>query len=175
MSDIKMWRYALPTVKGEGWGIFLLDSTGMFAAFTDYGNYCYKWTHHGKADFRIFLLGIEKSASYVCEKLGGRRDRFMPKETVQNIKERVIEYRRDGSLTKERAREEWDLVESIDFDDPRGMYDWVNDSKLSEAYEYLVYDFDADLKCFVKNLLPRLSRAIEADLIAEGVLEQKAG
>ena len=58
-SDVKVWRYSFPSIKGEGWAIFFLDETGCFAALSDYGDWSYRWNQRGlpeKLTFRHFLL-----------------------------------------------------------------------------------------------------------------------
>ncbi|ARF67055.1 hypothetical protein B7C51_19310 [Paenibacillus larvae subsp. pulvifaciens] len=56
-------------IDGEGWGIFILDETGMFAAVTDYGNCAYKWPHSGCEDFRHFFAQERTNWGY----FGGSR------------------------------------------------------------------------------------------------------
>lgn len=53
---LTVWQYDLPSEEGSGWGTFLLRSDGYFSCVTDYGNYAFRWLHHGEADFRLFWL-----------------------------------------------------------------------------------------------------------------------
>jgi hypothetical protein len=88
-TQIKFWRYYLPNIDGEGWGIFLLDSTGFFSAVTDYGNCAYR---NGTKDFREFMKG---SSSYYINKLFGEGTEYQGDQTVEKIKRYIIELRRE--------------------------------------------------------------------------------
>ncbi|MHB1418700.1 MAG: hypothetical protein ACYCX4_03810, partial [Bacillota bacterium] len=112
-EDIQIWRYYIPSEDGlEGWGIFLLDSTGMFAAVTDYGNYAFRWAYHGEKDFRKFVIGLKNDPGYLLGKVLPNGKVYDGEETIKNIKETIIDVRRDGSWSKEQARKEWDLLDS---------------------------------------------------------------
>lgn len=50
------------------------------------------------------------SEDYLCEKF--LRKEFVPEVAERRFKEEILHYRRDGSLTKEKAREGWDGIES---------------------------------------------------------------
>lgn len=113
MADVQIWRYVVEPKNNEGWGIFLLDSTGMFCAYTDYGNYCYKWTYHGCKDFRSFVLQIchKGESDYVLGKLVGPNNKeYCAEGTLQNIKEAICEQRHQNRLTKAAARTEFDRL-----------------------------------------------------------------
>lgn len=58
MSNATLRRYALPSVKGEGWAIIVIGSDGYFSTVSDWGNYAYLWTHPG-CEFRHFLAGLD--------------------------------------------------------------------------------------------------------------------
>lgn len=172
MTEIKFWRYALPSVDGvSGWGIFLMDSTGMFSCVTDYGNYAFKWTHHGMKDFREFF--IDRSFDYHVKKLfsetGGSKE-FRPEETVERIKEYILEHRRDGYYTEEQARKEWDLVESVDWDVGEiSKHEWYEQTSIQDGYEYFTYDYPARVKALRDKLFPRFSEMMKLELEKEKV------
>src|SRR5690554_3259696 len=115
-DEVKFWRYYIPSIDGiEGWGVFILDSTGMFAAVTDYGNFVYMWPlkYTGCDDIREFFK--HRDAYYVlgkCAPSNGRE--YQGDKTEQNIRETIIRLRRDHSFTEEQARKEWDLLEEVD-------------------------------------------------------------
>lgn len=54
--SLTVWQYDFHSVNGEGWGTFILRSDGYFSAVTDFGNFAYRWIHHGHEDFRSFWL-----------------------------------------------------------------------------------------------------------------------
>ncbi len=167
MSEkIQYWRYEIPSIDGEGWGIFLLDSTGLFSCVTDYGNYSFRWTHHGMDDFRKFF--DRNSYGYILNKLHlgcGKTQELDAEATLKNIVKYILEARRDGSIDEDFARSEYDHVWSCynDYDD--GMFDpWYYGTEIDDAYEYRCLDYSPDDKALRDNLLPRLTEAIQKDL-----------
>lgn len=161
MSDIKTWRYVLPNIDSEGWGVVLLDSTGFFAAVSDYGNYAHGWWDSGKKDFREFFLQAEKDANYFLAKLS-RDSEFDADTTVQLIKEYILSHRRERRLLQEEARLEWERADELLADyDERG---WCESTRINYAGEFLRYTFPASAKAFVYQLLPRLAAAIAEEL-----------
>lgn len=171
MSEVKFWRYTIPSIDGEGWGIFLLDSTGMFAAVTDYGNYAYMWPlrHTGCDDFREFFK--HRDAYYVLGKCAPSRGReYQGDETGRYIRKEILRMRREDILNEEDARKEWGLLEDIDFDYAEGFGVWYEQTELSDAHEYARYDFSAQEKAFANELFPRFCDAVIEDLAKEADL-----
>ena len=109
-DDIRLWRYHVPSVNGEGWGIFVIGSDGYFSCVTDHGNYAYLWTHHGFDDFRKFLLRAVEDRDYFVTKLGHGKVYDGP-ETEKALKEAVAENLRDGTWTAEEVEEELELID----------------------------------------------------------------
>ncbi|MHB0944603.1 hypothetical protein ACYCSU_23940 [Paenibacillus sp. ALE1] len=168
-ADIKFWRYYIPSIDGlEGWGVFLLDSTGMFAAVTDYGNYAYMWPieHTGVEDFRDFFK--HRDAYYVLGKCAPSRKReYQGEETRKLIRERIIEARREGYISEEEARKEWDLTEDHDLDYAEGFGAWYENTNLCDAHEYAVYGYTSEEKAFADKLFPRFCDAVAKELATE--------
>ena len=170
MSDIQMWRYTLPTIdRIEGWGIFLMDSTGIFAAVTDYGNYAYSWSHYGEKDFREFIIGLEKSPSYLLGKVARHEYKYDGEETLKFIKKHILEYRRDANVTREEARKEWDLLEEYELEYEYGFNQWYESTSLDDAHEFYHESYSASAIGFAKKLIPRLAELLRAELDKEGV------
>lgn len=165
MSEIQMWRYDLPPVNGEGWGIFLLDSTGMFAAVTDYGNYAYCWTHHGETDFRKFVIDLEKSPGYLLGKVARHAYSYDGEKSLDLIKENILELRKDGSLTKEDARKEWDLLDDYEFESECNFGQWLDKTSLGDAWEYYRESYSVSACAFAKELIPRLATVLREGLL----------
>lgn len=165
-GDVKVWRYSIPPINGQGWGIFLLDSTGMFAAVTDYGNCAFKWSHHGCKDFREFIAKIkpEKHNEYYIKKLFGGKDTFDGERTVKEIKRHILETRHMGDYSKEFARKEWELVEYYSDMCDVGFYNWCEQTNISDAHEFSNYDYSLNLKLFGSELLPRLAVLLREEL-----------
>ncbi|MCM3294238.1 hypothetical protein M3661_29565 [Paenibacillus sp. MER 180] len=168
MGEVKFWRYYIPPVDSiEGWGVFVLDSTGVFAAVTDYGNVAYKWTHHAEEDFRhFFAKGV--SGGYLLQKLFYEHKRYDGDATLRDVKEYIIDCRRDGSYSREKAREEWDLLSYYDdLDNDASFVRWYDHTSLSDAGEFYNTSYPASAKAFVNKLIPRLSEAIREELAME--------
>jgi hypothetical protein len=170
-EDIKIWRYQIPGEDGHcfGWGIFLLDSTGMFAAVTDYGNYASRWTHTGRDDFREFVIrDLAKSPGYLLGKVAKRV--HDGEATLNGVKEYILECRRDGEWSKEEAREEWDLLAECDgLDSIPACTRWYDSTKISDPGEFMSESYDTDAWAFAKVLMPRLAEVLKQELeIAEG-------
>jgi hypothetical protein len=161
-EDIKIWRYCIPTEDGlSGWGIFLLDSTGMFAAVTDYGNYAFKWSNWGPGDFRKFVIGL--SPGYLLGKVA--KVEHDGEATLKSVKEYILECRRDGEWSKEEAREEWDLLAECDgLDSIPACTRWYDATKISDAGEFMSEGYDMDARMFAEKLMPRLAEALKQEL-----------
>jgi hypothetical protein len=166
-SVIKVWRYTLPPIKGEGWGVFLLDSTGMFSAFTDFGNYVYKWTHHESDDFREEVVSMAKSHDYVLSKIS-HKDRIDNEATYNLIKAHLLSSRREDYLTRDEARKEWQLLHEAYEEGSFVVSDWYEKTIFDDAHEYLIRTYPPNAKMFVEKLLPRLAEEIEKELKADG-------
>jgi hypothetical protein len=171
-EDIKFWRYSIPPVdRIEGWGIFILDSTGMFAAVTDYGNYAYMWDHYGKRDFREFVAGLAKSPYYILEKIAIKE--YSGDKTIKRIKEDILDCRRDGSYSKEFARKEWDLIKDIgDMDNVYGFKEWYDRTHIQDTAEFYGEDWKPCAKAFATKLMPRLAEVLKAELVKEAVIQE---
>lgn len=73
-SEVKLRRYKIPSVKGEGWAVVVIGSDGYFSAVSDCGNYAHLWSHHGCADFRQFLIRAVEDWEYFARKLSNEHD-----------------------------------------------------------------------------------------------------
>lgn len=172
--SVTTWRYVLPSLpKGEdSWSIVFVDSTGCVAVLSDYGDWCYRWVtkHCGFDDFRKFL--VQADWGYVAMKLGlGREDAlrvYDGEATRKNIRRRIREARRDGSLSKKQARDEWELAGSdIEDNGLVGFHEWYQHTKFSDAYECAVYRMSHGLHHWVTVSFPRLKEVLRAELAAE--------
>lgn len=165
---VTTWRYHLPNDQSlEGWAICFLDSTGCFSVLSDWGNYGYRWSANGwgPGDFRAFFVRCDDS--YVIRKIA-RSDEYKPAETLLRVKRRILEGRRSGGWTRERAREEWDILDGYeDLHRPEDFARWYDHTKIDCAYDLAVYDFSGQAQAFMKRVMPRLRERIRADLAAE--------
>ena len=167
-EPVTLWRYVMPPEPQDrfsGWGFFLLDSAGMMACVTDYGNYAHKWDAIGDRDFRSFLCGCEQD--YLAGKLDSSMH-YNGDATRKEIRRTICELRREAQLTRDVARTEWDLVDEYD-----GVYsevdfaDWHRNTTFSDAYELAVYRSSASIVAFCERLWPRLVVLLKEQLKKE--------
>ena len=166
----QLWRYSIPSEKGEGWAVFVIGSDGYFSACSDYGNYAFWWSHHGSNDFRSFLLRAKESPDYFESKLSNGASEFSPEKTEARIKELILERRRSGWLDKDEAREEWDRFSGLysDFE----FQDNCARSTIDDLHELAVYETPCQVAQFVRNCMARLIPLLKADLEKqESILE----
>lgn len=166
-KPIQLWRYAFPSRKGEGWAIFVLGSDGYFSVVSDFGNYSYIWSSIGCDDFREFLLEIE--SGYLLGKIS-RQTEWQGEEVLKSVKQYILEHRRDGSYTREEAREEWDLLQEVnDFYAEGDFQEWYfhSGSKIQDAYEFSRKDYPTEARNFCTQVMPRLREVLKAELAAE--------
>jgi len=167
MSEPTLYRYAFPNVKHEGWAVFLLDSFGMLSVASDFGNYVYHWPRDGWGpyDFRKFLLQIDNG--YLIGKLDGGRSRIRGDKTKQRIKEEICRLRRDLSLGKDEARDEWDHLQYHDFEDDSDFTVWHGETKLEAAWELCCHGPEPRLVAFAEKVWPRLRERLREALAEE--------
>ncbi len=164
MTDITLRRYHLGTEDGlSGWGTFVIGSDGYFSAVTDYGNYAFAWRNTGRPDFRMFLTEI--GPDYLASKIRPGPMEFDGEATTKAIREYIIEVRRDGNITAELAREEWNhagwMVHENDF------RDWMEATTFQDAHEFSCERQPADVSAFCKRLFPRFKEVLLAELASE--------
>lgn len=169
VAAVRLWRYTLPPEKYEGWATIVLGSDGFFAAVTDFGNYAYRWMHHGCSDFREFVVGLVGSDDYLLGKIARHEYRFDGEATGRGIRQHICETRRCGSFTKEKAREEWDLVDRCDIEGGGEIayHEWYLNTDIQDAYEYRSESYSWDARNFASKIMPRLAAILKAELAAE--------
>lgn len=161
----KVWRYAIPNNKYEGWAVLFIDEAGCFSILSDYGNWAYRWNARGLPDgvtFRQFFLECEDE--YLQRKLAPEKV-YDRDSTYATIREEIIRLRRRKELTAAEAASEWELP-----DDYEGLYDewnaqqWCAATALSEPGEFICYKTDPQIVAFFEKSMPKLRELIRADL-----------
>lgn len=181
VEDVKVWRIVLNSVRTNvvwgGWGVFLLDSTGMFTVVSDYGNYAYWWSHFGTADFREFVCGLVDS-EYTIKKLNPTRV-YDGDATFQEVKKAILELRRGSPkrFKKQWASETWDDLHHY-YDKLQTDHDfsrWLDaDHRIDDAYELRCTRPESDVTAFVTYLLPRLQEYLRNMLQEEKLVQAEA-
>ncbi|GAB6989594.1 hypothetical protein [Paenibacillus pini] len=166
---VKFWRYYIPSVDGvEGWGVFLLDSTGMFAAVTDYGNFAYMWPikHTGCDDFREFFK--HRDAYYVLGKCApSNGQEYQGERTEEELRKTILRMRREDTFTEEDARKEWDLLNEVDLEYREGFHEWYQGTEFIDAHEHMVFDYTVSERAFADILFPKFCEAVANELKSE--------
>jgi len=124
-----MTAATLPVVLMDGCDIYrigkeaiitLQPASGYIAVacpWHDELNGCHWWAHRGDRSLADFLLTLNRS--YVVGKLFNceQVEEFDREQTVSDIKRWIIERRRSGDLTAQKARDAWDEacgIETVD-------------------------------------------------------------
>jgi hypothetical protein len=174
----KVYEYRLRNPRGAWVADVIMRSDGYFSTVSDYGNYAYWWGSPG-GEFRAFVAQLERQSDYVCSKLARRAEWYDAEGTLKAIKQHILTYRREGSMTKERAAEEWDiLVEVCGGFASRGMRDvsemdqhqfhqWYERTQIGDAHEFMRYDYRPDVRGFCEHVMPLLATAIREELAKE--------
>ncbi len=159
-------RYNIRNEVGSWLGMFLVTHDGAVTTISDYGNYSYWWGSTGMSDIREFLIKI--SVDYMLGKMAPQSE-FDGEAAKKFIKEHILDLRRAGDLTKEEAREEWDLIENADFYDAHGFgyHDWCNSSSIEGRYEFYQSDTPKQAKLFAERVWPYFIAALKKELLDE--------
>lgn len=165
MADIQYWRYTIrPDDRSLGWCVCIIASDGIVSVISDYGNWNYWWTHIGVPDIRQFFSGLDHD--YLMRKFDPEQHVDLD-ATLVAVKRRILELRRSGELTKDGAREEWDIAENELSANPveadAAVDRWARETKLEEYWEIIQTDFESGLRWFIKKQWPLLKEAVRAD------------
>jgi hypothetical protein len=172
-APTKRWRYFVSDPTKQSWGaVVYIDSSGVFASFSDYGTYGYRWTHPGCDDLREFFVRSGGDWDYYLHKLAPDR-RFDVDGTRAAIRDRVCRLRRERRLDKHKAREEWELT---GFSNEAEAYaHWFSETHLEDPSDLSRTQYNQQAVMFCKTILPELAKMIEAELAAERALTASVG
>ncbi len=156
-------RYDLRTEERAWLARVVISDDGYFSTVSDYGNYAFWWAH-AEMEFRTFLCQLEPD--YLCSKIAPGRV-YYGHETEKNVRRAILDARRRMSISKEDAREEWDLVGEVDLSAAEGFTLWYQDTKLPDAYELSSYGTEPQAVAFAERVWPALRAALQAEMAAE--------
>lgn len=169
-KPIEFWRYNFAS-RAEthayfAWAILFLDETGCFSVLSDYGNFGFRWTAGGwgKNDFRDFIAKV--GDDYLLSKLTqGVPPEYDSESTIEGIKEFIVSQRRQACIEKEKARNEWDLLEKCDdLRTERDFESWAKQTTFSDEWEFMITQRPQQARAFMKFCWPGLKALIDADL-----------
>ncbi|MDU2064395.1 MAG: hypothetical protein E6713_06085 [Sporomusaceae bacterium] len=147
---------------GHGdWAIFTIEENGgLFNCHSSYGAYNYSWPKRGRKSFKHFLIEIARDAEgYLLNKVSDRNSVMFDK-TIAKWKKEILDWRKQGSISKEQARQAFDDIEHIDEGSSDYLYSQMHSSSLSnicpDAWEVFSVetDYPHDAKVFATEIMP---------------------
>jgi len=112
------------------WAIFTIDENGgLFNCHSSFGDYSYSWPSHGRKTFKHFLIEITRDYDYLLNKVSDK-SYFDFDKTITEWKGKVIEWRKELSISKDQAREAFDAINDLE----DGMSADYTYSRLIESY-----------------------------------------
>ncbi len=165
MKKLKVWQYTLPPLRGEGWAIIILREDGYFSTVSDFGNYAYLWTSTGCKDFREFLLTADRDWHYFAKKLNPKTH-VDNRESIKNLLEELFRRRRQRKISKEDARNIFEIIGTYDEDWEGLLRDQDTDltREFPETWNYTITSLDSDVIGFCQKILPRLNVILRKQL-----------
>jgi len=170
----------------SGWVIFTIcDETGELSVQSDWGCWGHRWNieHLGNgATLTEFIRDRDpEHADYLANKLSYSMPsdaRRLPDEegTEKAIRDRILELRRDGSVTAEDAREAWDDVEMLMMEYSEGgpsVAYWAMPESIFKVLGSDIYEHYFALKeapCLTilrENLLPLLITELQSEQVEQ--------
>lgn len=166
-KPVQHWRYSIPVEKEDGfsgWAVVFMDENGCFSVVSDYGDYGHHWPRNGFApqDFRAFILQCD--GDYIRRKIAPQLE-YWGEGTLKEVRSTICRMRREGLLTRDRARKEWGLLAR--HDNLYSEYDfvfWGQETTLGNISEISRRRPSAQVTAFIERTLPRLKELLRADL-----------
>lgn len=104
------------------------DGGGTIDIQSDYGSYAYGWRHTGRKNFLEFLLKL--NFHYFmgkCRMQDGGGYTFDSEASVNEIYSTILRWRKENGLSKEKARELWNLMKASELDSVLSIQDVYED------------------------------------------------
>ena len=145
---------------------------GTLAIVSDWGNYSHMWNSTGLPSLKHFLATCH--SDYIVMKLGYEKGRefshqFKSEKTLVNFKKRILEDRRDDRLSREEARDLWEILIDWSPDDNDQSWYWTMPKELSKQYpdpfEWgFEYGPSPRYQFLVDHLVPFFQRYLQREL-----------
>ncbi len=145
------------------WARIWITDDGCISILSDHGNYGY-WFGQPGCEFRKFLC--ECDDDYLGKKFSGGRREFDLEDSVKHIRYMIRTWRRDGSIDKTTAAQEWELARDLDAVNITPEQ-WYFQTGFSDASEMLLYRVPIQLQMFLKHLWPLFIEQLRAELVSE--------
>ena len=159
------------------WAELLWRPSGRVIIISDYGNWSYYWGHRGSKSTAAFL--VELDIHYMGKKmLGAELEEFSLDSTFKRICEGILSARYSGDLSKDNARNEWELAQELDEGDI-SFEGWGLSSEFfrEDWYEYSCKEMVSEWTNFwdrlwVPLILPELNKELnreQADIVRDAI------
>ncbi|MBU2701132.1 hypothetical protein Ga0466249_002246 [Sporomusaceae bacterium BoRhaA] len=166
-------RYDIRFNRGE-WAIFTIDENGgLFNCHSSYGDYAYSWPNHGRKTFKHFLIELERDYWYLLNKVSDKTY-FNFDKTVAKWKKEIIEWRKECEITKQQARDAFDVINDLDegmsadytytkFIESDGISDLCPDAW--EVFD-CVKEYPGEAMTFAKTIMPMFADILKKEIVA---------
>lgn len=157
------------TFEPLGWAIFTInEKTGEFTITSDWGHYAHRWNpdHTGSPSMKHFI--VTAGSHYIVNKLCYNvhrqdKEQFQHDRSKDALRSQLIEWRRDGQLSKAKARHLWAELDDVFYQAdcwdeeesyivqnwPRALYEHIEC-----PWDYFVFDLSPRLKFVQNELIP---------------------
>ncbi len=168
MAQTAVFRYTVPSVDGEGWGVFLLDQSGVFTAITDFGNFAHWFSLRENESIGEFLIS-RRPDQVLCNI--ANEDVVDIEGTIKYIKENLLYDRREGRFIEEDARAEWKLIEELQVDldeysnDVAFQY-WYDKTRIQFDDGFYRYKYPSAAVRFSNETFVRLQEKLKSELLS---------
>ncbi len=152
------------------WARIWVTDDGCISVMSDYGDFGY-WFGSPGCEFRRFLTGC--GDDYLLNKFSSGEQEFDSHATERAARDLVLESRREKSIDRETAREEWDAVCNVDWSCEYSRSKWYfEETKLVDCAvsDVLKFRVPMHVQMFVKELWPLFVAQLRAELDAEDAL-----
>lgn len=111
------------------------DRRGFVSIASDFGHWTYHWMPQHRHDSLGHFLGRIDRGYAGGKFLGAGLGELDREATVKKICRHILEMRREGALTREQARDEWELTGVAE----ESLERWYYETSISDAYELAAY------------------------------------
>jgi hypothetical protein len=142
--------------------LLLWNKHGLVILRTGFGTFSYSWTHRGPLAIAAFLAKL--SPEYLAKKLLGHNAYQIDHDaTVAAIKHEILSLRSADCLTRESAREEWNILKGYDPLFNQDFRWWMDETSLDDPGEYSRTKLSEDFEQFwtsiwLPEMQPELNR-----------------
>lgn len=156
-------EYTIKLPEMGGWAKITVSEDGTVSIVSDYGNWGYVWSHHGRESIKHFLVGID--SWYTWNKFSGKTVLNI-KNTIKNMKKEI----RSESNKDEREILFFQLEEIEECRSINDIYNYFyyNDNELTKffdpAYLPISEDQDPQFMMFYKRLWKPFIRVLKKEI-----------